>query len=229
MNPEENEEDRYRRLAENQVYCELNLVMFLDSIANAPILMQDPAKAIEFVTNKIVIPYLDFDPDFKSEWASIIEDINAIFQIVNRTIQENKLQIPYAKPNLFKNIIITILMFIPMVLLMIYLPQFYYVALLVFCPIMCAYSYYKNKKMSENMQLLFTEIGPLIENRVAIYREKLTMRIQDLIDSSSRMMNDNDIDPEKYKMRLYNNEYDNIEVLSSQPSRLYNYYNVKLK
>ena len=229
MNPEENEEDKYRRLAENQLYCELNIAKTLDTIANVPILMQNQGKAMEYITNKVVTPYLNFNPDFENEWTGIKEDVTSIFQIVNQALQKSGMSNALGRPSILSSIIMMVVMFVPMILLMLFLPDLYFIALFAFLPIMCLYSYYKNRRSREKVQILLNQVGPIIENQIGIYREKLIPRIQDLINSSSRILNDNEINPEKYKMTLFSNQYDNIEVLSSQPFQGYNYFIVRLK
>ncbi|NHI93244.1 MAG: hypothetical protein EAX96_12160 [Candidatus Lokiarchaeota archaeon] len=234
MNPEDEKEpeddiesDKYKMI-ENEIILELNIVKLLDSIANVPLLVQNQQKALLEFKDRVVDPYIQLNPDFAKEWTEIGREVDSIFSITQRAIDENNLQNFFGRPKLFVNILIMLAFLVPMFLITILLPDLSLYIMFAIIPAYCFVQMYRNKKQQEKFTYVMSQLNPLIDEKISEYRDNLLPKIQDLIDNASRNMNENNISPEKFKMYLFNNKYENIEILGESNVKGMIYYIIKL-
>ncbi|MHA1785998.1 MAG: hypothetical protein ACTSVY_06155 [Candidatus Helarchaeota archaeon] len=228
MNPEDDiESDKYK-MVENQIIYELSIVKLLDTISNAPLLVQNQIRRPMDIETKLIEPYFLINPDFKDEWPDIKNDISSIFNNVNKVIEEKGFQNFFGKKNIMGNILIMLAIFIPLFILMIFFPDLSMFLLIPAMVAICIVQYYRQKQTNAKFQYILKIINPIIEKEIETYRENLIPKIQKLINSISDLLNENNISSEKYKTWFFNNSYENIEILGENSIRGMRYFIIKI-
>ena len=226
--PEDDIESEQNKMLENRIFLELNIVKLVDSISTVPLIMQAQQKAFLQFKSQIVDPYILINPSFEDDWREIGEEVDAIFGIVKRAIEENNLQDFFGRPNIWKNIVIMVAILVPMFILTFVLPDIALYIMIGVFPVYCAIQAWLNKRRQDKFTYILSQLNPLINEKIIPYRENLIPKIQKLINSARETINANNLDPMKFQMFLFNKDYENIEVLDEVNVRGVVYYKIKI-
>jgi len=195
-----------------------NLVSLLDGYAALSI--SDPARI-----KKIAKGLSDEDPEIKGAWREISKDVDDIAGVPSTSDQIVKLskRLGILRP---------LMMFLPLIILTIYyvllgakiigrlgtLGAYAFLIIFIGAYLVSFYVYYtQNKKLSSSVNGYYERhMG-----EIARQRRHIKVVNQRLIDRLAMIVRSEDKDPNKYKFRLFHDDYANINVISEDKNSIY--------